>query len=1389
MNRIFKKQSYKQVLFCSNVSICSTKPVAKSINLRYLHTENREKEENEENLVINPYGIQYLKPELRDKVFGPRVIKSTSFNESKQHISNEFKSKILNKLANNSLENFNLLGKKTSRLKPVDIKGLPSLEGSNLEEHFIKIGKFLSEPYSKIIEDFKNQEKNKKDIIFPKSWLIKKGWHMYDLYGQMDPVAVEYPKEDFLVFDVETIPKISPYPVLAVCRSANHLYCWISPALEQAYHHYNTNKSQEEQQLKEWKQSQINDYLNFENGESDVMKMIKKSIDKVNEELADHVKLTTKHKDLLQLADIKLANTEKQISKLTLNAVKEEVVLEKEIYFQSLVLEDVSRAEKLKMYKDYKNQIKKMNKDTKNAFNAMMKNLKLEIIKIQKDIKGYKRLINKYDKLIVASNKKLDSFLEKKETQKFKDSIKERKADEKYIKIEEKMKHLDINPVALTKKTIQCLIPINPNHDKKVVIGHNVSYDRARVLEEYDYKDSNTFFLDTLSLHVSISGMCSKQRGRFMQWRKMQNKDKLTEKESLNPLQIEKIEEETFEKQWASDINKEGEEESSFLETDPWLGYTSMNSLKDCAKHYCNIEVDKEIRDVFVVSESFKPIVEDIQNLITYCANDVNTTDKLFQTLYPQFQERLPHPVSFSALKPMGKAFLPMKKAKWENYIQSCESMYQDYMCQIQKKIDSIIEDLLLKYDIDENFWMEDPWLSQLDWERIPYVLKKDGSLAKNNPFAEKPMWYKNLAISSKKGLNLTVRSQMIPLFFKLEYLGKPIVVDRIWMNSEGKISENQSIEIKDVDKDENGDNLELEESTSTAKEMFCLCFDVEDEKEVHDLVHNKNHKMTGKSTSSGLGSRLMIIHPNDADARTTSIISKAFKGYFENGTITSSLPVAQEALKITTMCSYWVSSRKRICNQWVVSKDDILNSHNKNIKDSSSLLNKTADFDNAMIIPSLITMGTVTRRAVENTWLTASNIKANRIGSELKSLVEAPEGYCFVGADVDSEELWIGSLIADSLFENHGSTPLGWMCLEGTKKEGTDLHTTTGKILNCSRDNAKVFNYSRIYGAGKTFTAQLLKKLNPLLSKQDCNETTDELYIKTKGYLTSQPKVYYGGSESALFTKLNNIANEPICRTPVLKARITECLSVNKLNVQNNYLTSRINWIIQSSGVDYLHLLIVSMEYLIKKYNIDARLVISIHDEIRFMCKTEDKYRTSMALQISNLWTRAAFCQALNLDDLPQSCAFFTGVDIDSVLRKEVNIDCVTVSSPDPIPFGKCLDIYDILEQPESDLGKPNENINLMTTDISNEKKIMKGLNYKSRMDIIGLSKLAMVNEQDLNNVKKLKEYYKNLNPEELKNKLSQFVLNEDYETSFGVKNNNSTNKKSNLRFSMNSL
>lgn len=408
--------------------------------------------------------------------------------------------------------------------------------------------------------------------------------------------------------------------------------------------------------------------------------------------------------------------------------------------------------------------------------------------------------------------------------------------------------------------------------------------------------------------------------------------------------------------------------------------------------------------------------------------------------------------------------------------------------------------------------------------------------------------------------------------------------------------------------------------------------------------------------------------------------LSKSFVKAIESGELSSAAAedgdkaaaqAASDATQMNVLCSYWMSSRERIMDQMVVYRDN--------------------DRSKGMILPQVITMGTVTRRAVEATWLTASNAKKNRVGSELKAMVRAPPGYSIVGADVDSEELWISSVMGDSQFGMHGATAIGWMTLEGTKSAGTDLHSKTASILGISRDAAKVFNYSRIYGAGQKHAVQLLLQGDSSLTKEKAQARALALYGATKGNRTFRGKakgpaalsqMWHGGSESYLFNTLEAIALSDRPTTPALGCGVTRALRKTYLEDASSYLPSRINWVVQSSGVDYLHLLIVSMEYLIKKYDIDARYLLSVHDEVRYLASESDRYRAALALQIANAWTRCLFSYNLGIDNLPQGVTFFSAVDVDHVLRKEVFMTCETPSHPRPIPAGESLDIGQILEK-----------------------------------------------------------------------------------------------------------
>ncbi|KAL8420054.1 hypothetical protein RB594_002998 [Gaeumannomyces avenae] len=861
------------------------------------------------------------------------------------------------------------------------------------------------------------------------------------------------------------------------------------------------------------------------------------------------------------------------------------------------------------------------------------------------------------------------------------------------------------------------LIPLGDPTQDRIIVGHNVGYDRARVMEEYSLEQTRNFFVDTMSLHVAVNGMCSRQRPKWMKAKK--------DREFR-----EKIAQETTSVELA-ELLRDGS--LSQEEEELWVGRSSVNSLREVAKFHLHVVIDKAIRDDLGELDR-EGILGKLDELLVYCAADVAVTHKVYQVVFPNFLNTCPHPVSFAALRHLSSVILPVNES-WDAYIAKAEDVYQKLSDGVVARLVALTKKALeIKEDPEK--WESDPWLSQLDWSGQEVKMakgKKKGDpprQALRQKLPGKPKWYKDLFPKATGPINITVRSRIAPLLLRLSWDGHPLV----WSDKYAwafRVPRGQ-------------------ERTYIDKQM--LKCDMSDEK-IERLRDDKAHVY------------FKLPHKDGPDARCGNPMAKSYLPYFESGVLTSEYPYAKEALDMNASCSYWISARDRIMSQLAVYQDDLpytdplrpeeadhiqaeaerLHAEAESLRAEADSLQggevgssfqaeqaedslqvekvgdslqaeKAADSQvekagdslqveegadspqalepkaarlwpkQGFILPQVIPMGTITRRAVENTWLTASNAKKNRVGSELKAMIKAPPGYSFVGADVDSEELWIASVLGDAVFKLHGGNAIGFMTLEGTKAAGTDLHSRTASILGISRNQSKIFNYGRIYGAGLKFASQLLRQFNPLLSESETSETATKLYAATKGAKTNRSALYSrpfwrGGTESFVFNKLEEFAQQERPRTPVLGAGITEALMARYVS-KGGYLTSRINWAIQSSGVDYLHLLIVSMDYLIRRYDIDARLAITVHDEIRYLVKDCDKYRTAMALQVSNLWTRAMFAEQVGIRDLPQSAAYFSAVDIDHVLRKEVDMDCITPSHAEPIPHGESLDITALLDR-----------------------------------------------------------------------------------------------------------
>lgn len=962
------------------------------------------------------------------------------------------------------------------------------------------------------------------------------------------------------------------------------------------------------------------------------------------------------------------------------------------------------------------------------------------------------------------------------------------------------------------------LIPLGPRDGTappRLVIGHHAGFDRAAVLDEYTLESTMIRWLDTMSLHVATSGISSPQRAAWAEHSKARLAKKLNKAmatqhvENQTRAQIRKLlqtsefdENELSQlsvdnlgnlQEAISDYLHENEHllNSSFGATSAsdttesedkvqtlWQDVTSNNSLADVAALHCNIQLDKEARNVFTDGTSRETILKQLPDLLAYCATDVSTTFSVFAKVWPAFRQSCPHPVTMAGVLGLGSTFLPVDQ-NWPLYLSSASSKFDEMSAQVTSTLKDLSKQLMESgvqaidaHPDSEGWWKTDPWYGQLDWSpKRPKVFDADSYV---------PAWWKEKVANFAKPLS--ARHKFVPLLLQLTCDGYPVTVDsanpKKWvfvrdgeehplaasplsqsmfkkheiLSEAGPLGAQSLLAIQEGNKDmdqllrqlaewqkEHGDRADLrlsqldwtavpyhDPNLSTPwwpKWYWDLYSIAEKSLEVtirskiaplllkiawdgapiyrsreHGWVyrvddnHNQHKILTfsleaDKHLWHGCFSKLP--HTNGDGSNVGNPFSKGFLPFFESGRLKSLHPsesggqAAKAALEMNAQCSYWISARDRIEKQFVVWDGEA--------GTNMGFPPHPGSEQRGLILPQVISMGTVTRRAIEKTWLTASNAKKNRIGSELKSMVRAPEGWSIVGADVDSEELWICSVMGDAQFGMHGATAIGWMTLEGSKTEGTDLHSKTAAILGTSRNEAKVFNYSRIYGAGIRHATQLLLKANPSMPIEEALGRAKALYAATKGQTTRSSNVFgrkfwFGGTESFVFNKLEEIAMSDEPKTPALGCGITAALSKRYLpksadRARQDFMPSRINWVVQSSGVDYLHLLIVGMDHLCRTYDISARFMLSVHDEVRYLAKDEDRFRAALALQIANLWTRAMFAYRLNMDDLPESCAFFSAVDIDRVLRKEVDDPCVTPSQPNAIPPGQSLDIHSLLQ------------------------------------------------------------------------------------------------------------
>ena len=222
------------------------------------------------------------------------------------------------------------------------------------------------------------------------------------------------------------------------------------------------------------------------------------------------------------------------------------------------------------------------------------------------------------------------------------------------------------------------------------------------------------------------------------------------------------------------------------------------------------------------------------------------------------------------------------------------------------------------------------------------------------------------------------------------------------------------------------------------------------------------------------------MVRTDSSKTAVSTVLSKTYLPMIQSGDIYSECVHCQKLLEFyvshVNAGLYWRAYKGRIQDLMIVKN----NCHE-------------------VILPRSVVHGTVTRRSKDSFFVVGKQGgNSDTIGVDQYKTFVAPEGKCYVSADVDSQEMWIAALLADKQAgsEIAGFTPISFMVCNGSKDAGTDVHTVTASNVGIDRNEAKILNYARLYMCG-------LKKAQENIGGENSYEKAKEMWELTKGKKT----------------------------------------------------------------------------------------------------------------------------------------------------------------------------------------------------------------------------------------------------------------------------------------------
>ncbi|CBA17726.1 putative mitochondrial DNA polymerase gamma homologue [Acaryochloris phage A-HIS1] len=771
----------------------------------------------------------------------------------------------------------------------------------------------------------------------------------------------------------------------------------------------------------------------------------------------------------------------------------------------------------------------------------------------------------------------------------------------------------------------------------KIIIGHNISYDRIRILEEYTNVNTRNRFLCTMSMHTCVAGLSAEQRDTYAMFSKRRNRP-------------------------------------------AWYSAGSPKNLIDCYNFHLFGDVnskhpnaakksDKKTRDIFVEAVSHKAIKRQLHECVSYMLTDVYRTLLLTKALYPKYRLSCPSKVTLAAALLMGSSILTAHP-QWESWAHRTDLLHSQITKEIEDSLNEIAAVELSKFERDPESVTSNVWLSNLDW--TPAKTGKNKGL---------PLWWRK----AKK--RVSAKSKIAPYLLRLRWNDVPMIHIRNagWcipienLNAGEGLREIELVEKRTIDEKEakkKGYRQILRTTTDSAKNGWYAQIPHKKGGEnnvgsplAKDYIFSfENGSMTGSETA------VEVLKKAASISFWTSTRKRVFKQIARVST-------DGDLVIVPDLQVNGAGTRRPVDPTFLAA--------------TSSKATKLGSELKAMIIPP---RGSVFVSADFNSQ--EMTIAGRMADSRAGVLGGTPVG-CLVqtgnkadGTDAHSQLM---KYLNASLIERRGKEhetvvwrhkkngnivyqkpkngkkyDLEWSSSDRGSKD--EYYITLLDAI--TRQESKQPNFAILYGSGKKGLTGTFKKERIEWAESECAFLAAKSLELRKGSKAKvgRARIWVGGTDSEAFNYMEAFANAPIPRTPTLNAAISTALRPNV--VGRDYMPSRCNSAIQGSGQDVSHANIVAYAYYCDVYNVNARFTYLIHDEIISIAPHNEALRASQCLNLGHLQTWALVSSRLNLGDVPANSAWFPGTNIDLVMRKEVKIANVTPSWKEPeLPNGLEID------------------------------------------------------------------------------------------------------------------